>query len=82
MSETKLGHMSFGWGAPKIHEQAPMLADETAAHFQQDADAIFRLHVRSVLSDGERNRAIARLHKAIFAAALAKPTPSPEATAS
>lgn len=61
----KLGHMTFGWGAAPIAEQAPMLSANDAAHFQQDADAIIRLHVRSVLSDGERSRAITRLHKSI-----------------
>ena len=67
-----LTDMSFGWGAPKIQEQAPMLAQEDAAAFQADADAIIRLHVRQVLSDTERDRAIRRLHAAIFRKAKAE----------
>ena len=64
---TKLGHMSFGWDAPSIAEQAPVLGKEEAEHFQRDADALIRLHVRGVINDGERDRAITRLHKAIAA---------------
>lgn len=69
MPNEALGHMSFGWGAPPIREQAPMLSPADATAFQTDADTLIRLHVRGVLSDGERNRAITRLHKAIAGAA-------------
>lgn len=76
MSDAVLGHMVFGWGAPPIREQAPMLAADDAEHFQKDADAIIRLHMRGVLTDGQRNSAITRLHKRIARDARAtSPTP-------
>lgn len=67
-----LDHMAFGWGAPPICEQAPSLSPKDATAFQTDADTLIRLHIRGVLNDAERDRAIKRLHKSIARAVLSE----------
>jgi hypothetical protein len=54
--------LQFGMLADPLHQQ---LGVEAAGveHFQRDADAIARLHVRGVLSDAETHRARKRLIK-------------------
>ncbi len=77
MTAGSIRHMSFGWGAPPIREQAPMLSPDDATAFQADADTIIRLHIRGVLTDAERSRAITRLHKAIATRVLRSPHDRP-----
>ncbi|MEQ1950951.1 hypothetical protein [Mesorhizobium sp. CN2-181] len=55
----------FGWGAPPLKEQHPILPDETADHFDKDNMAISRLAVRGLLTASQRNAAHKKLTKAI-----------------
>ena len=50
--------IAFGWGAAPIPEQLPMLPKDDADHFEADHKALVRLHVRGVISDKERDRAV------------------------
>lgn len=69
-----LGHLVFGWAAPSFAEQVPSLSAENAEHFDKDNAAIVRLHLRGLLSDGERDKAIKRTHRAIVRAVPRKAT--------
>jgi hypothetical protein len=53
--------ISFGALAPKLSEQIPALPPE----YDDDADAITRLHCRGLLLDAETRRARGRLMKKI-----------------
>ena len=62
-------HIQFGALAPSLRDQ---LGAALPSHFQDDADAITRLHVRGVLSDSEAQRARKRLISAIHRDAVSK----------
>lgn len=67
--------VEFGWGAPPMKEQHPVLPDEVAAHFDADNTALIRLSVRGYLNHTQKQAAMkkitAEIGKAIRAA-LAK----------
>lgn len=58
--------VAFGWNAPKMKEQFPALADDVAAAFDKDNEAMIRLHMRGSLSDGERDRVLNRIAKRVI----------------
>lgn len=66
MSEPR--KVDFGWGAEPLWKQLPELDAHTVDHFQQDAAALMRLSLRSLLPPGERDRAARRLANSIDAA--------------
>lgn len=51
----------FGWGAPPIKEQHPVLSDDIADHFDMDNAAISRLSVRGLLTMSQRDAAFKKL---------------------
>lgn len=65
----------FGWGAPSIKEQHPVLSEEIAERFDKDNMAVARLSVRGLLTMSQRDAAYKKLTKNIEAtirAALSK----------
>ena len=57
--------VEFGWGAPPMVEQHPVLGEETAAHFDADNKAIIRLSIRGLITDAQMHAAFKRLAKSI-----------------
>lgn len=55
-------YIRFGCLVPSLSDQG---WDDDEGHFQDDADAIARLHVRGFLTETEVRKARARLGKAI-----------------
>ena len=75
--------ISFGAFADQIIKQLTVQSYDAPAskiaHFQQDADAICRLRIRGVLTDGEAHKANGRLFKMICKVAKnQQPTPGKE----
>lgn len=66
-------NLSFGALAPPIREQLRYakvtIRSRDLAHFQRDADAVTRLVVRGLLSDGIAQKAIRKLMRNILAKA-------------
>lgn len=58
-------YLQFGWGAASFAVQAPELPADEAERFDRDNKEIIRLHLRGLLTDAERDRAITRATKAI-----------------
>lgn len=55
----------FGWGAPSMKEQHPVLPDFEADQFDKDNAALIRLSVRGYLTDAQKRNAMARITTAI-----------------
>lgn len=53
--------VEFGWGAPPMKEQHPILADNIAAHFDKDNAALIRMSVRSYLTDSQKQSAMRKI---------------------
>ena len=57
--------VEFGWGAPPMSEQHPVLGAETAENFDKDNMAITRLSLRDLITDAQKRDAFQRLTKKI-----------------
>lgn len=57
---TKTG-VEFGWGAPPMKEQHPVLPDDAADHFDKDNMAVVRCHLRGLITDSQRDAAFKKL---------------------
>lgn len=55
----------FGWGAPPVKQQHPVLPDDVAAHFDKDNEALIRLSLRGYLTDGQKRAAMAKITRRI-----------------
>lgn len=55
----------FGWGAPPMKEQHPVLPDDEAEHFDKDNEALIRLSVRGYLTDSQKLAAMKKITTAI-----------------
>lgn len=58
---TSRNEVIFGWGAPPVKEQHPILAADNAEHFDKDNMAIARLSVRGLLTTSQRDAAYKKL---------------------
>lgn len=59
--------VEFGWGAPPMREQHPVLSDEVAAHFDKDNEALIRLSLRGYLTNSAKHAAMKKITKRIGA---------------
>lgn len=57
--------VEFGWGAPPMKEQHPVIPADDAAQFDKDNEAIIRLSVRGIITPSQRDYAIKRVTKRI-----------------
>lgn len=57
----------FGWDAPPMKEQFPMLSRDMCEHFDKDNEAIIRLHVRGFITDSMRDSAMKKVVRKIAA---------------
>lgn len=81
-SEVRIG---YGAIMPMIEDQLKeqglqFINPGSSKTFQYQADAIVRLHLSGILTDGEVDRARQRLQRSIAAAVEAQATPAPETT--
>lgn len=60
--------VEFGWDAPPMKEQHPVLNAYVAEHFDKDNVAVIRLHVRGLITDSQRDAAFRKLTKKIGSA--------------
>jgi hypothetical protein len=51
----------FGWGAPPMKEQHPILPDDVAEHFDKDNKALTRLSLRGYLTDSQKRDAFKKI---------------------
>lgn len=51
----------FGWGAPSMKEQHPVLPDFEAEQFDKDNAALIRLSVRGYLTDAQKQSAMKKI---------------------
>lgn len=58
----------FGWDAPPMAEQHPVIPSEVAAHFDKDNEALIRLSVRGLITPSQKMAGFKRLTKNIEAA--------------
>lgn len=57
----------FGWGAPSIAAQHPVIPAEKSEQFDKDNMAIIRLSVRGLITDSQRDAAIKKLTRKVEA---------------
>jgi len=57
--------VEFGWGAPPMGTQHPVIPAEAAEHFDKDNMAVVRLHLRGLITDSQRDAAFKKLTKKI-----------------
>ena len=57
--------VEFGWGAPPMKEQHPVLPDAEAEQFDLDNAAMLRLRARGYLTDSQRDSVIKKIAKSI-----------------
>ncbi len=76
VKHTPSAHVEFGWGAPSMKEQHPILPDFEADQFDKDNAALIRLSVRGYLTGAQKLGAMkkitASIGKEIRSALLAK----------
>lgn len=65
MSHTRNNGVEFGWGAPPMKEQHPILSDFAAEQFDKDNMALIRLSLRGYLTDAQKHQAMKKITKAI-----------------
>lgn len=65
MKDQPNNSVEFGWGAPPIGEQFPIIPADIAEHFDKDSKAIIRLSIRGIIPDSQKNAAFKRLTKSI-----------------
>lgn len=65
VSHTPNNGVEFGWGAPPMKEQHPVLPDFTADQFDKDNAALIRLSLRGYLTDSQKHQAMKKITKAI-----------------
>ena len=53
--------VEFGWGAPPMKDQHPILPDDVAAHFDADNLAVIRLSMRGIITPSQRDAALKKL---------------------
>lgn len=58
---TPRNEVVFGWGAPPVKEQHPILSSHVAHHFDEDNKALMRLSIRGYLTDSQKNAAIKKM---------------------
>lgn len=51
----------YGWGAPPMKEQHPILTADDAGHFDKDNEAFIRLSLRGYLTDGQKSSVMAKM---------------------
>lgn len=64
-AHTPQNSVSFGWGAPPMKEQHPVLPNEVAAHFDEDNKALMRLALRGYITDAQKRAAMGRMIRAV-----------------
>lgn len=70
--------VEFGWGAPPMKEQHPILSDIEADHFDRDNKALIRLSVRGYITDAQKNSAMRKITASVGDAIRAAITNSKE----
>ena len=76
-AHTPQNSVEFGWGAPPMKEQHPVLPASEADHFDKDNAALIRLSIRGYITDAQKRSAMARITKAVaqeIRSALSKAT--------
>ena len=53
--------VEFGWGAPLMKDQHPVLPDFEADQFDKDNAALIRLSVRGYLTDSQKHAAMRKI---------------------
>lgn len=57
--------VEFGWAAPPMKEQHPVLPDFDADQFDKDNAALIRLSIRGYLTDSQKHAAMRKITASI-----------------